>query len=598
MVRKIIFIGLMLLWSSVLDVQAKKSYKINKVRIEAVVYPNGDMQVRETRAYNFKGSFSYAFRNFPNQDEVTFSDMQVMEGNRDFPFSGEEEKGYAVLLDKNNHQELGWAFEAKDEVREFTVTYTVNGLVNRHEDVAVLYYKFIDRQWEVPQEDITIAIQFAGKGNEQGEVLYWLHGPAQAFSEIQEGSTIQLKSSHLSKKQFLEARVLYPESWFKESPQLQGFVAEQIMEEERIWAEEANAKRLAAQERKAFYDNVYAKGPYIAMTIFLIGFGLALFIYRKFRPDHPRVERSHSLETRPPSSLHPALVNYLIYGYLIGKELTAVLYQLAYKEILTLEDRNQDGKNSKKNLYWLLNRDKYNELEGSLFQFERMIIEHIFQKISKGKDEVSFHEMQQAKHNWTSVLAKFNKEVGEEGKKLSIWNRKSISGMYWLIGLSIFMFVTFVMGLVFLKEWSLILLPLLVILITLSIQIRKRQPNYQKEYYRWINYRKYLKTALKRKSTENVDYDLLNEHLIYGTVLGLTKSNIDKLLTEVPAGNYSHYLFWYVVLFNNGSTPTSKNISNMVGNLAISPMSSGGGVGGGASFGGGGGVSAGGGGAR
>ncbi|MBS9523108.1 DUF2207 domain-containing protein [Litoribacter alkaliphilus] len=598
MMRRITVFMLLLTCLSIAKVHAKKSYKIDHVRIEAVVFPDGEVQVVEKRAYNFKGKFSYAFRNFPHQENVTFADFEVMEGEVQFPFSGEEEEGFAVLLDKKNHQELGWAFDARDEIREFTIAYTVNGLVERYEDVAVLYYKFIDSQWDVRQENVSVTIRFKGKGDEEGEVLHWLHGPAQAFSEMQDDGAIKLESNFLTKKDMLEVRVLYPEAWFEEVPQRSGMVAVDIKTEEQKWAEEANAKRLAAKEREAFFADIYAKAPFIAMGLFLVGFGFALFIYRKFRPEYPKAESSQSIENRPPSNLHPAFVNYLLYGYLIGRELTAVLYQLAYKKMLRLEDRNEDGKNSNKKLFWILDRERFKGDENTLYPFEHLVIHQIFTKISKGANEVSFYEMQKAKHNWASFMAKFNKAVAEEGKGLDIWNARSIIGMYWMVGLSIFMFCTFALGLAFIKEWSLLLVPLLVILIVLCIRLPRRQPKYQQEYFRWLSYRKYLKSALRRKSDEKLDYELLNEHLIYGTTLGLTKSNIDKLLTNVPNGNYSHYLFWYVVLFNNGSAPSSKTISNMVSNLSISPMSSGGGTGGGASFGGGGGVSAGGGGAR
>jgi len=580
----------------IFEASAKKSYKIDRVDIEAELHPDGSMTVQETRIYNFKGKFTYAFRQFPHQDGIIISGISVKANGRILPRSDIEEQDHYVILDKNKYLEVGWAFEARDEVKEFTVSYTVENIIQRYEDVAVLYYKFIDKQWKVNQSNVTISIRYAGQEEELPANRHWLHGPAHAFSEIGPNGEILVESHTVSKKSFLEVRALYPEDWFPEVFQINREVVQEIMAEEKQWAEEANEKRLAAIAREEMFARVYEWAPMAIFSLYAVMLALVLWVYKNYRrEDSP--SRSGAIEVKPPSDLHPALINYLIYGYQVGNELNATLYLLAQRRIISIEDRNTEGKNSQKQLFWVLNREIYESEREHLKSFEVEVIEYLFDRNS---EKISFSEMTKSPTKFQKMLTKFSSKVKEEGRRLNIWYKESIKGMNILIGLSAVVFVLFFVSIVFFKIWSLFVLLLIIVMVTLTINVRQRNTKYQEEYYRWISYRKYLKHVLGRKSSREINYESVNEHLVYGTVFGLTKSQMNRLLESVPHANYHQYLYWYVILYGNRVQPAtmSKTISQMATNLAATQMSSAGGTGGGASFGGGGGFSSGGGGAR
>ncbi|HSJ67403.1 MAG TPA: DUF2207 domain-containing protein [Anditalea sp.] len=593
--RKLVFI-LIFTTCFIFGASAKKSYKIEQVNIVAEIHPDGSMTVQETRAYNFNGKFTYAFRQFPHQEGIIITDYSVKSNGKFLPLSDKEELGHFVILDKKNYTEVGWSFEAKDEVREFTVTYTLENIIQRYEDAAVLYYKFIDKQWKVNQENVNITIRYTGQYEELPASRHWLHGPAHAYSEIGSDGEILIESHTVSKNDFLEIRALYPEHWFPEVFQVDDEVVEDIMSEEKQWADEANERRLAAIASDERFEQIYEWAPIAIFSLYALMLALVIWIYKSYRREEV-ADRTSSMEVKPPSELHPALINYLIHGYHLGYELNATLYLLAQKRIISIEDRNPEGKNSQKELYWLFDRDIYeSKLEG-LLPFEVVVIEYLF---GKEKEKVSFSDIAKSPTAFQKMLGEFNKQVIKEGRRLGIWFQDSIKGMKIMVGLTSVVFVLFFVSIVFFKIWSLFVLLLFVVMVVLTIRIRQRNTKYQEEYYRWISYRKYLKSVLGRKSNREVNYELVNEHLVYGTVFGLTKNQITRLLQSVPHASYHHYLYWYIILYGNRVDPNtmSTTISQMAGNLANTPISSAGGTGGGASFGGGGGFSAGGGGAR
>ncbi|KEO73790.1 DUF2207 domain-containing protein [Anditalea andensis] len=578
------------------QVEAKKSFQIKRVHIEAEVHPNGSMTVSETRTYHFNGKFTYAYRQFPHHEGVRVTDFKVMADGRHLPLSDKEEQGHFVIVEKNKYIEVGWSFEARDEAKEFTITYTVEDIIKRHEDVAVLYYKFIDSQWKVDQQNVSLTIRYSGPYEELPANRHWLHGPAHAYSEIGADGEIVVQSHSVSKKDILEVRALYPPQWFQEVFQINNEVAAAIMAEEKLWADETNERRLAALDRQASFDKLYEWAPYTIFLLYALVLAIVFWIFKTYHSKED-VSKTTTTHTKPPTDLHPALINYLLYGYQLGNEINATLYLLAQKKIITIEDRNEEDKNLTKQLFWILNSDQYDRQKEGLKSFEIEVIDYLF---AGGIKEIRFTDMAKSPMALHRMTTKFNQQVTAYGRTLGIWNRDSVKGMWIMVGLSAMLFLLFMVSIIFFKIWSLFVFLLCIVVVVLTTMIRHRSKSYQEAYYKWISYRKYLKSILGQKSNMAINYELVNEHLVYGTVFGLTKNQMVRLLNSVPRSSYHHYLYWYVILYGNRIQPgsMSKTISNMAGTIAGTQMSSVGGTGGGASFGGGGGFSAGGGGAR
>lgn len=557
------------------------------------------MRVQETRFYNFKGSFSYAYRRFPDQSEVVFSDFKVWDNDKALPKAEEERKGHFVLINQSAYTELGWAFQAKDELRKFTISYEVEGALKKYEDAVVLYYKFIDRDWSVPQSKVRIEVEH--ETGENREIQHWLHGYANASSEQAQNGAIVVLAPDVPKSTFLELRILYPIEWFSTMPVYKAtYVKEAIRQEEKAWAEKANAQRLAAEEKAEKMKAIEEKGPYVVLLSFLVFIIVIYKVYQSGRTDNSLPEKAGDYHRKPPSSLHPSMLNYLFYGSLRGNELLIALYNLAHKKILKIEDRNEGKKNSSKHMYWKINREELLKKADDLLDFEQDLIAFVFGKISKGRDELSFHDMSKNRYAWSKFVISFNKQLTAYAKSLKIWSAKSTKAMYKLFMLAFLLFTIGFPAAYFFKLWGAFLFLLSVLAFILAFAVRQRTLPYQQAYLQWVSYRDHLRNALRRNSEQSISAEEISDHLLYGIALRLNRVQIKRMIQQVPHHSLQSYLYWYVILHpgRGNATNISNTISQMATNLVGSPMSGASGAGGGASFGGGGGVSAGGGGAR
>ena len=59
-----------------------KSFRITGLDIDAQLHPDGSMDVSESRTYQFRGSFSFAYRDLPLSGRVIFRDFEVLENGR------------------------------------------------------------------------------------------------------------------------------------------------------------------------------------------------------------------------------------------------------------------------------------------------------------------------------------------------------------------------------------------------------------------------------------------------------------------------------------------------------------------------------------
>jgi hypothetical protein len=86
-----------------------KSFTVENVNVDAVLHPDGSMQVVENITYDFEGSFTRGTRPIP-RGEYAITDVRVTEGEAPLPIEGAPHN-------------LSWRFSAQDEERTFTVSY-------------------------------------------------------------------------------------------------------------------------------------------------------------------------------------------------------------------------------------------------------------------------------------------------------------------------------------------------------------------------------------------------------------------------------------------------------------------------------------------
>ncbi len=109
-----------------------KSYHYDSILMNLDFYENGTALVEQTRDYNFDGSFSWAFIDFKKAgaDDVNVIDVVDMRSGQSIPFDIEED---------SRHTKVRWDYSANNENIKFKIIYTIEGEVERYEDVSEFY---------------------------------------------------------------------------------------------------------------------------------------------------------------------------------------------------------------------------------------------------------------------------------------------------------------------------------------------------------------------------------------------------------------------------------------------------------------------------
>jgi len=600
LIRTLFLISFILLGLTGLSA-GEKNYKITRVLIEAELNYDGSMQVQETRTFLFQGNFSYLYRTFPKNGPPVFTDFSVSEGAIKFRESNSRESGTFTISEDKQNISLKWFITAQDESRTFQTSYKVLGAVKKFQDSAVLYHQFISPEWEKAQYDILLTVKTPELLNRYN-VKHWLHGPLWAESRLEFDGTITAWCDRLPAGNYFEIRALYPVSTFPEAPQLSGYIENDILEQEAIWANEANARRqkaIEAQIRKAKYHKT---GTWLIpfLSVLLILFWIILF--RKYGK-RPKVEPAGDILAKKPDNIPPALVGYLLNSRTItGSCLIATILDLAHRNLLNFEHTEIEKRSGKyKHQYALqLNRDNYQINQTELQDFEIELIEFLFSTLSKGDNILQIKTLKKNRHKFQKFFSKWRKIISRNGKEYNWFDKKSIkAGNFSLIAGLLFL-LTAGAFFIWFGTLSIILAVSALIVLILSSALPHHTFTGKVKYNEWKAFRKYLKKYHYRNESDQDVLEKINDLFIYGALFGLNKKVFIELGEIIPSQHHNSYLPWYIMHSNrsNSFTPDAfgKALATMISTTG-SAMSSASGAGGGASSGGGGGSGSGGGGA-
>jgi uncharacterized membrane protein len=582
-----------------------KSYRVSGVDIDARLKPNGDMDVVESRTYDFDGSFSFAYREIPIDGPVEFVDFKVSEGGRAYRLSDSGEPGTFTVERSGGKMVVTWYYRARSETRTFDLGYRARGAVRRHNDVALLYIKFIGEDWDIPQYNVGLTVR-PPAGLIAGDIRHWLHGPLWASSRIQPDGTIIAECEVLPRNTFLEIRGLYPLAAFEGAPVEDGSVREQIMAEEARWAQEANEKREMAIERAAERKKRGEKGRNIGIGIGALGLAVWWGIFKTFR-NKPTVPRTPGMTSEIPDDTPPALVSYLLYSRRIGgAALVATLLDLGRRGIINLREERVEknrfwgGKKTQSEYHWDLDRAGWDSQTASMTEYENSLIAFLFNNIAGGADTVPIETIKKKRSDVIKFFRKWKKSVEKAGKQRSWFDERSIHGGYISLALGAGLMLLTALLVFLFGPWGLISAGAGLVVLLLSLAIPHRTAEGETRARQWQAVQKYLKTHEFRNTDRQHVLHQISEYLVYGVVLGLAEKYYKELAAYIPEGEHRNYVPWYVY-HGRGSGQFSPDafgqaFSSMIA-TTTSTMSSASGTGGGASGGGGGGAGGGGGGA-
>jgi len=588
------FIFLVSFWNN--PVLAAKYYRIQSVIIQAKLNPDGNMDIQEKRTYDFRGTFRWATYFLPREKIGEIVDFSIGEEGRNYLRGRAGTEGTYEYDESPEYVRTKWYFDARNEKRTFIVSYRISDVVKLYTDAAVLYYKFIGTGWDHTSKEVQVEISAPGSTSKD-QVKAWAHGPLWGNIEILNDGKIRANVQSLPANTFWEVRAVYPAGLF---PQVKNIasseIVPQILTEEKLWVDQANARREEWLRRKEIKETRKRYGSWIVTGLSIIGV-LGFFVLRNRYGIKHRVPFPDTYYSEIPSETSPALLSYLLYGgQLSGKALVGTILDLAQRGFLKIKEEPVTGKkswwNTQKRQYLLeFNRSFYTENREKLQNFEDGLLDFLFNDLSEGKDVIDFKSLTKERSRVTSWFYHWQKEVRKTGQQKEYWEEKSLKTRNKVLIFSFVLFGVAILSVFLIEEWAFMPGVFGALLMILSFTIPRRSPEYELEAKKWMGLKKYLKKYYFRESVSHSLQESLGKFLIYGMVLGLSSKVIKSLAEMIPAEQRNQIIPWYV--YSGAPSDFSpagfaESLSSLM-SVAASTMSSATGTEGGASGGGGGG---------
>jgi hypothetical protein len=127
---------LLFIVSAARPAHAQRRYAIDAIVIDAAVQPTGSLTVREQLTYNFRGRYTFAFRDFPPIPDGQIAGLAVSEAGRAYQQSDSNEPGTFTVTRESSSTRVTWYFRADDERRTFDLSFSIDGAVRRYPDTA------------------------------------------------------------------------------------------------------------------------------------------------------------------------------------------------------------------------------------------------------------------------------------------------------------------------------------------------------------------------------------------------------------------------------------------------------------------------------
>jgi uncharacterized membrane protein len=583
---------------------AEKRWQIQNVEITARVDSAGYMTIEEKRAYQFWGKFSYAFYDLPHAGFLGVDQIQIFENGEPYQFSDEKAPGTFLIERSDEKIHLRWQFRgetrpehASGDMREFTLRFRVLGAVRVHRDVAELYYQFVGAGWDRASATVRVAIHLPQEIRRE-ELRAWAHGPLHGNIARPSNNLVEMSINHLPRRQFWEARVVFPAQYLSAAPATirdDRDALPEILSQEARWAEEANRQREAAAAKQAWQEANREK--YFSWLWFGMAMGIVSFLYMYQRFGRSLRNPQTRMISEPPADMSPAVVNYIWSAHqLNGGALLATLFDLASRDYLRLQhEKAATGKtwlgvsSKKQEVSILFDEDKLRFGASQLLPYERQLLEFLRTDLAQNHHQISLDEIGKQATKFRRFFIKWKKAVAQQAGKPRLYDSLSVRAsvitlLVWLLIAAANVFAIHALG-----E---IATPFAVVSLCLAPSaffILRYDAETAKKLDRLKSFRDYLRRFPQTYQKDGANWQQIDKLLVYAVALGLTGAQMKSLIETVERERGSGVFLWFVYQSGGSATAMSSAMVSMV-NAVNTTMSSASGAGGGAAPGGGGGA--------
>ena len=610
-------------------------FSMPRVSIDAVVQPDGALNVTERRSFDFDDDVNGVFWDIAlgaNEQgatpvvkigEVTEESNGATTSYRAADAASNGDAGVYTVDDTGNALRLKvYTPHASGDASTFTVSYTMTGAVMAWPDTAELYWKFVGDGWAEASEDVKLTVTFAGAaasglpalvGTDSANLRVWGHGPLNGDVSLDSSTpSVTLTAPSVASGEFAEVRATFPMAWV---PGLQASDAAAgevdgsgermpvILSQEKRWAEEANERREEARMTQRIFGIV---GVALPVSFFVIVLAAKLA-----RGPKPKQTFAGAYLRDVPSDDHPAVISAFACGGVGNRALVATLMKLTDERAALISKRSSERRG-------LLGGTKVDEgyvLTVPAGSRDRLAdaIDRAALKVYLGDDgtEIAFDDIKdEARGRRREFAARWDDFKAEVSARLEVRDLVRSKGLLArVLGLTCGA-ASLICSLVFCSiAGMLAFLPVGAVLsiagAVISCTFKRFTPEGAELNARCRALKKWLEDFTRLGEAVPGDVVLWNKLLVMAVALGVSEKVLEELAAATPEsygdgyGDGYYPAWWWCTGHHGMASPLSSvNAASALtlSELASSSDSSSGGFGGGFSGGGGGGAGGGGGG--
>ncbi len=479
----------------------------------------------ESSIYNAGGIDNLQVAVFPVEKNVNFDtmdnieDFATLEDNID-----EGQKNKYTIKNTDNGQNVNMYYPAKDQKIAFYLEYVITNAVVIHEDVAELYYPYVNKAFNYDINNFNLRV-FIPVADATSSFNIWAHGPQNGTvnkytNEDQENIGLIATSKKIEKNTGFDIRLTFDKS--------------SIMIPQFLKHSEQNAlsKIKKIEKQRAIDTNQRNKTMSLMQTIILVMsiiyiiflIILWIFIYLKYSNKHKCKDKYYSDFIE---DYNVEVIDYLYNQTITSKAFKASLLNLAYKKNIEITkisaNEYQFNLNNKSNL---TDSEKYlvNFLFNKVGDEKEFTTKQLNLYVKDSKSSLTFYEFY---INWKS---KVKQEATNQGFFSNNKTIKICGILYVLIGV-----ILFIINSIIIKSNNIISLVVILLsvlfIIYILFGINKLSLKGYEDYCKWNLFQQFLKKFQNIDKNKLPDTNLWGRYMVYAVIFN-EEDTLQKIMQE------------------------------------------------------------------
>lgn len=600
---------------------ASSNLHLNELAFDASINTDGSMNVTETWDIEIEET-NTLFKTFKT-DMSKYSDItnvqvsEITNGSaRNFTkintlmYHVTKDSYYGMINDDGNF-EIAWGVGLDDSsaTKKYQISYTVEDAIAKYNDYAELYWQFVGSDFEINADKITGTITLPSQAPSKDEIKVWGHTEdLNGEIYVTDLDEISFELDGFNSGRYVEIRTLFPTSMIVSTSRIHDVnILNDVIEEETVWVNEANARR-ARRDATNFLITLVVIIICVLLSVFSIIRAIKQANKFKGKTKYKPTQELEYYRDLPRKNATPAQSLYVYFETKsgiaandIGKVVSATLLNLNLKK--HLEFQVEKEKNKEKITMKILNADTKD-----LSADEKVVFEFL-QKACKDNNEITVKEFEKyiKRTSTTDILAlktNINGQTKRELIKQQIYDAeqekvyKDQSSQTTIYALIIF-FAIFAIAFTseFLNVFGYIGIFGLIICQVIAIVINSKTLNKINVYTQkgidekemWRGLKKYMEDFSMLDKRDVPEIAIWEHFLVFATAFGIADKVLKQLKVVYPNIENDLNVNTYTCMYFMMNTNFSRSFSNAISTSMSSAYSSASGGGGGFSGGGGGG---------